>query len=117
MTLYSPSAYRDCLATSLEAQSRWRAHKAEQFPDDERNKKALEIFQRIEPEIAVLSGSPLHLRILTFATDERFGGEVEFILRRVGFGVFPCSGEALLEEILAQLELRCRSTGRLFAVS
>jgi hypothetical protein len=40
MVVNTPGAYRECLADSLEGQSKWRAHKAEQFPDDERNTRS-----------------------------------------------------------------------------
>jgi hypothetical protein len=40
MTVNTPGAYRATLADSLDGQSRWRAHKAERWPDDERNARS-----------------------------------------------------------------------------
>jgi hypothetical protein len=94
----------------------WRWKKAEQFPEDQRNREAAELLEKLLPEIASLNGSPLHLRLETFIDEEAFDLEIDGTLRSIGFGYFPQSGEKLLQGIVANLEQQCVSRPHLRAV-
>jgi len=89
-----------------EATAAWRWEKADQFPEDHRNRKAAELLDRLAPEIAALHGSPLHLRLETFIDEEAFSFEISARLRAIGFGYFPQSGQQLLQDIVVDLECR-----------
>jgi SLT domain-containing protein len=93
------------------ATAEWRRDKAAQYPEDERNERAAELLERLTAEINALNWSPLHLRIETFVNDGEISGEINFILKSIGFRYVPATGEQLLRDIVAQLEHRCKSEG------
>jgi hypothetical protein len=91
----------------VEATAAWRWEKAEQFPDDRRNRNAAELLDRLTPEITALNGSALHLRLETFMGGEityEISGEISGTLKQIGFLYFPQSGQQLLEDIIADLQ-------------
>jgi len=81
---------------------------AEEYPDDERNLLAVELLEKLVPEIEALNGSDLHDTI-----EEMIDADVENTdwvriiseeLRDVGFRSFPETGRELLEQIASRLE-------------
>jgi hypothetical protein len=90
----------------VEATADWRWRKDEQFPQDQRNRKAAELLDRLAQEIPALNGGPLHLRLETFADEEMFSLEISGKLKAVGFRYYPRSGQELLQDIVADLERR-----------
>ena len=107
-----PSDRLACLIR-IEGAAEWRANRADRYPS---NKGAAKLLWRLVPEIYALNGSHLHLRIETFVLDDNFSTEVDAVIHAVGVHTFPANGEELLNEILRQLELRCKPPSHLCAV-
>ena len=94
----------------FEDQARWRREQAAEYPDDQRNVEAAEIFDRlaatvqnVPPEVlAVVDelyfGGPLNNDEIDHETME---AEQEK-LRSVGFHTFPESAEEFLRELIAE---------------
>jgi hypothetical protein len=83
--------YREQLVHSLEDSAEWRAAKAEEYPNDERNRRSAEALEAAARQVAALPDDDLRLRRLVRlyeAGDEAVGNFLEaehYIITRHGF--------------------------------
>ena len=106
----------EVIGLQVQETAEWRWRKAEEFPDDPRNLKAVKELERLAAEIAQLNGSALHNRILELigivseqgADDEAIDTieSTETELHRVGFDGGFRTGAELREWYRNELENR-----------
>jgi hypothetical protein len=86
----------------------WRRRAADQYPEDERNARAVQLLEKIAPEIDALNDSDLHKKLEVYWFDPDDGKRTSEIigeeLRNVGFRSFPESGKELLEAIISRID-------------
>jgi hypothetical protein len=99
----------ELIVFNVESTADWRRQTAERFPEDHRNVEAVEILERLAPELRALEGTALHEHVARLAEEEEGGnysGILSELLRTVGFRSFPSSGMDFLDEFVLNLELR-----------
>jgi len=98
----------------LIAQAEWREHKAEEYPDDERNLRAASALRAAAEYVGVLPDDDQRLRVIDATDVDHPGGErTHEVLRRVGFhhtlpgGRYPESLDepsAILDQLAEAIE-------------
>ena len=86
----------------FEGTADWRARKAVEFPNDERNADAVKLLNAILEGLPALHGSDLHKRIHRAFDVEDACGTIEHLhqfLREIGFHRFPTSAADALAQI------------------
>jgi hypothetical protein len=84
----------------------WRRREAEDYPEDDRNREAAELLDRLGGEIGPYTGTTLQVGIeRAFEIDPlSFSERVNEELRSVGFRSRPSSGRELLEQIASAID-------------
>lgn len=86
----------------FEGTADWRARKAVEFPNDERNADAVKLLNAILEGLPDLHGSDLHKRIhRVFDVEDPYGAadKLHQLLREIGFHRFPTSATDALAQI------------------
>ena len=98
------------IADALEATAHWRLEKAEQYPDDDRNRPASELASRLAAEVRTLTDlSDLERLAKVWADDDGVyeASELESEARRhIGFHCFPDNGADFVRYLADELEAR-----------
>jgi hypothetical protein len=96
------------LKTKFEMQAEWRREKAEEYPNDKRNQKAAEIFDRLLPTVHDIAPNVIH-SYRDFCNGRDPNDPLPAIeieqehLRNVGFHTEPQNAEEFLRELIDDL--------------
>jgi hypothetical protein len=96
---------REYLKNEFECQAEWRREKAGEYPDDERNLKAAEIFDRLAATLDDVPQNLIDAFAAVSARDADYPTVWDDYVRGIGFHTEPHDAAALIREYIDEVRL------------